>query len=80
MPTPPARPPGAAVIVHQHDPDHPALREPCTGCSGQGCVTPQRSTMPRRPQTSPGHGSAMRALAVKDADQQLADLLQTLMG
>ena len=70
---------GAAVIVHQHDPDHPALRD-----------TLHRLLKPRlRDATAgddaapaanplPAMASAMQALAVKDADQQLADLLQTL--
>ena len=67
------------MIVHQHDPDHPALRD-----------TLHRLLKPRlRDATAgddaapaanplPAMASAMQALAVKDADQQLADLLQTL--
>ena len=70
---------GAAVIVHQHDPDHPALRATLrrllrSRLRDAAAVADPAPTM----DPLPAMASAMRALAVKDADHQLADLLQTL--
>ncbi|QNI56663.1 undecaprenyldiphospho-muramoylpentapeptide beta-N-acetylglucosaminyltransferase [Synechococcus sp. BIOS-E4-1] len=65
---------GAAVIVHQHDPNHPALRETLwrllgPRLQGNGATEPPLLTMKQ----------AMQQLAVRDADQQLATLLQSLV-
>ena len=72
---------GAAVIVHQHDPDHHVLRETLLRL-----LSPRlRNTAidddddARREDQLPAMATAMQALATKDADQQLADLLQRLV-
>ena len=65
---------GAAVIVHQHNPNHPALRDMLwrllgPRLQGNGPTEPSLLTMKQ----------AMQELAVRDADQQLATLLQKLV-
>jgi UDP-N-acetylglucosamine--N-acetylmuramyl-(pentapeptide) pyrophosphoryl-undecaprenol N-acetylglucosamine transferase len=64
---------GAAVIVHQHDPEQPVLFN-----------TVQRLLAARLGQTTAAADSlaqmreGMQALAERDAERQLAALLQTL--
>jgi UDP-N-acetylglucosamine--N-acetylmuramyl-(pentapeptide) pyrophosphoryl-undecaprenol N-acetylglucosamine transferase len=66
---------GAAVIVHQHDPDQPALLN-----------TVERLLAARRGQARAAADplaqmrEGMQALAERDAERQLAALLQTLVA
>ena len=65
---------GAAVIVHQHDPNHPTLRDTLWRLLGQRLVSNEAADNPL-----PAMQQAMQRLAVRDADQQLATLLQALV-
>ena len=66
---------GAAVIVHQHDPDQPVLLK-----------TVQRILAVRLGQSDSASDplahmrEGMQALAERDAERQLASLLQTLVA
>ena len=65
---------GAAVIVHQHDPNHPTLRDTLWRLLGTrlgGNEAAENNLLAMQ--------QAMQQLAVRDADQQLATLLQTLV-
>ena len=64
---------GAAVIVHQHDPNHPTLRDTLWRLLGKRLSGSEAAKSPL-----PGMKQAMQELAVRDADQQLATLLQVL--
>ena len=66
---------GAAVIVHQHDPNHPALRDTLWRLLGTRLGSSEATENPL-----PGMKQAMQKLAVRDADQQLAMVLQTLVS
>ena len=65
---------GAAVIVHQHDPSHPALRDTLWRLLGPRLGGGKTAKNPL-----PAMQQAMHQLAVRDADQQLAMLLQALV-
>ena len=65
---------GAAVIVHQHDPNHPALRDTLWRLLGPRLQSHGAGETPLLTMQQ-----AMQKLAVRDADQQLATLLQTLV-
>ena len=65
---------GAAVIVHQHDPNHPTLRDTLWRLLGTKLGGSEAAKNPL-----PAMKQAMRKLAVRDADQQLATLLQAFV-
>ena len=65
---------GAAVIVHQHDPNHPALRDTLWRLLGRRLGSNEAADA-----SLPAMKQAMHQLAVRDADQQLATLLQDLV-
>ena len=65
---------GAAVIVHQHDPNHPALRDTLWRLLGRRLGSNEAADA-----SLPDMKQAMHQLAVRDADQQLATLLQELV-
>ena len=65
---------GAAVIVHQHDPNHPALRDTLWRLLG-----PRLGSSEAADTSLQAMKQAMQQLAVRDADQQLATLLQELV-
>ena len=65
---------GAALIVHQHDPNHPALRDTLWRLLG-----PRLGSSEAADTSLPTMKQAMQQLAVRDADQQLATLLQELV-
>ena len=65
---------GAAVIVHQHDPNHPTLRDTLWRLLG-----PRLGSSEAADTSLPAMKQAMQQLAVRDADQQLATLLQELV-
>ena len=65
---------GAAVIVHQHDPNHPTLRDTLWRLLGPGLGGSETTGT-----SLPVMRQAMQQLAVRDADQQLATLLQALV-
>ena len=64
---------GAAVIVHQHDPDQPVLAKTIQRLLGARLGQPDAD-----PQLLHQMQQGMEQLAERDADQQLADLLQQL--
>ena len=64
---------GAAVIVHQHDPDHPVLAKTIDRLLGARLGHPDAD-----PQLLAQMQQGMEQLAERDADQQLAGLLQQL--
>ena len=66
---------GAAVIVHQHDPNHPTLRDTLWRLLGTRLGGSEATESPL-----PGMKQAMQQLAVRDADQQLAKLLQAMVS
>ena len=66
---------GAAVIVHQHHPNDPTLRDTLWRLLGQNLGSNAAADNPL-----PGMKQAMQKLAVRDADQQLATLLQALVS
>ena len=62
------------MIVHQHDPNHPTLRDTLWRLLGTrlgGNEAAENNLLAMQ--------QAMQQLAVRDADQQLATLLQTLV-
>ncbi|WP_115125720.1 glycosyltransferase [Synechococcus sp. GEYO] len=65
---------GAAVIVHQHEPNHPTLRDTLWRLLGPrlGGKEADRNPLPAMKQ-------AMQQLAARNADHKLAKLLQDLM-
>ena len=65
---------GAAVIVHQHDPNHPTLRDTLWRLLGPRLVSSEAADA-----SLPAMKPAMQQLAVRDADQQLAMLLRELV-
>ena len=65
---------GAAVIVHQHDPNHPTLRDTLWRLLG-----PRLGGKSSADNPLPAMKQAMHQLAVRDADQLLASLLQSLV-
>ena len=65
---------GAAVIVHQHDPNHPTLRDTLWRLLGPGLGGSETAGT-----SLPVMRQAMQQLAVRDADRQLATLLQALV-
>ncbi len=64
---------GAAVIVHQHDPNHPVLANTIERLLGARLGQPDGD-----PQLLQQMQQGMAQLAVRDADKQLASLLQQL--
>jgi UDP-N-acetylglucosamine--N-acetylmuramyl-(pentapeptide) pyrophosphoryl-undecaprenol N-acetylglucosamine transferase len=66
---------GGAVIVHQHDPDHHALRSTLQHLLSAR-LTPNSSSEDPLPEMRQG----MERLGVRDADRRLADLLGTLIS
>ena len=64
---------GAAVIVHQHDPEHPVLATTVQRLLGARLGQPDAD-----PQLLPQMQQGMAELAERDADQQLANLIQQL--
>ena len=64
---------GAAVIVHQHDPNHPTLRDTLWRLLGTRLGGSEDADI-----SLPAMKQAMQQLAVRDADRQLATLLQDL--
>ena len=64
---------GAAVIVHQHDPDQPVLATTVQRLLGARLGQPDAD-----PQLLPQMQQGMAELAERDADQQLANLIQQL--
>jgi len=64
---------GAAVIVHQHDPEHPVLATTVQRLLGARLGQPDADA-----QLLPQMQQGMADLAERDADQQLAGLLQQL--
>ena len=65
---------GAAVIVHQHSPNHPALRDTLWRLLGPRLGRNEAAVNPL-----PAMQQAMQQLAVRDADRQLAALLDALV-
>ena len=65
---------GAAVIVHQHSPNHPALRDTLWRLLGARLGRNEATVNPL-----PAMQQAMQQLAVRDADRQLAALLDALV-
>ena len=65
---------GAAVIVHQHDPNHPTLRDTLWRLLGTRLGGSEDADT-----SLPAMKPAMQQLAVRDADQQLATMLQDLV-
>ena len=65
---------GAAVIVHQHDPNHPTLRDTLWRLLGPGLGGSETAGTSLHVMRQ-----AMKQLAVRDADRQLATLLQALV-
>ena len=66
---------GAAVIVHQHDPNHPTLRDTLWRLLGTRLGSSEAAENPLLAMKQ-----AMQQLAMRDADQQLAMVLKALMS
>ena len=63
------------MIVHQHDPNHPTLRDTLWRLLGTRLGSSEAAENPL-----PVMKQAMQKLAVRDADQQLAMVLQELVS
>ena len=65
---------GGAVIVHQHEPEAPVLQQTIQRLLGHRLGDPEAD-----PSLLPAMRQGMEKLAIRDADQRLVDLLQSLL-